>query len=347
MVRYSRRHFGRPRRRRRDRLRHQPGPQGVRCRRRGGTERWSFDTGRQISAAPAVADGVVYVGSESEAVYGIDAAEGTELWSMDTTRPVSAAPAVVDGTVYIGTESGALYALEDGFASAAPATGGDDGADDGGGAGPTESPSPFEDLSYLAVPLTVASVVTAIAGGYYTLTRVGAFDSVDSASEVFGDEADTDEPAATESEPATTESTDETTTDSAPEAPTKSSQLWQLIVDDVTNRAGETKTRAIEDFVVTKHLDRDTLSAPVLVYEIESVRDEPARVRLTEPLISADGDTNPLGDSWELTDDELVFETVVDPGETVTTLVGRPDCPAEHADDLLKKPTVSVDPVSR
>jgi len=105
-----------------------------------------------------------------------------------------------------------------------------------------------------------------------------------------------------------------------------------------------TERTAVEDVVVTKHLDHETLSSPVLVYEIESVRDDPATVRITEPILGpADEDSRPMGDSWRVDGETLVYESVVAPGETATTLVGRPDCPTEDADRLLETPDVTVE----
>ena len=57
---------------------------------------WSYATGDVVVSVPTVADGVVYVGSNDNHLYALDADTGEKLWSYDTgagcgTRPPSAA----------------------------------------------------------------------------------------------------------------------------------------------------------------------------------------------------------------------------------------------------------------
>ena len=47
-----------------------------------------------VIPSPAVANGVVYVGSEDGLVYALNAATGTELWSFTTGQIVLSSPAV-------------------------------------------------------------------------------------------------------------------------------------------------------------------------------------------------------------------------------------------------------------
>ena len=42
---------------------------------------WSYTTGRQCESSPAVANGVVYVGSDDGNVYALNASTGAKLWS--------------------------------------------------------------------------------------------------------------------------------------------------------------------------------------------------------------------------------------------------------------------------
>ena len=299
-----------------------------------GEQQWAFDTGRQITSSPAVADGVVYVGSESHEVYGIDG-DGDELWRFDTGRPVSAAPAVVDAAVYVGSENRTLYALEEGFETAssdAPDDQTTDGqrADDG-----TDTDQTADDPGLtlpsgraFLLPATAVGFAVAVVGGYYVLNRTGMLDPIETASDVYGDESDENE---------------EDDTDRDTPAVMNSSQLWELVVGDVIGRAKESEVTATQDMVVTKYLDRDTLESPVVAYRIQSVRSEPASVRLTESLVESGDQSRPLGDGWRVEDRTAVYETVVEPGETVTTLLGRRDCPPERADELLEKPVVEVD----
>ncbi len=96
---------------------------------------WDFDTSGLAFSSPAVADGVVYMGSmsfsgEPGGFYAIDvhAGEGgahvktdQALWrveigdSIDTSTAVmggvESSPAVVDGVVYFGGLDGKLYAV--------------------------------------------------------------------------------------------------------------------------------------------------------------------------------------------------------------------------------------------
>ena len=73
---------------------------------------WSYATQGWVSAAPTVADGVVYVGSNDHRVYALDAATGNELWSFATGDVVVSVPTVVDGVVYVGSNDNHLHALD-------------------------------------------------------------------------------------------------------------------------------------------------------------------------------------------------------------------------------------------
>jgi len=55
---------------------------------------------------------VVYVGSDDNHVYALDAADGSVRWRFQTADDVSSSPAVVDGVVYIGSGDSYLYALD-------------------------------------------------------------------------------------------------------------------------------------------------------------------------------------------------------------------------------------------
>jgi glucose dehydrogenase len=61
-------------------------------------------------SVPTVANGVLYVGSGFN-VYAVDASTGALLWSYPTGSWVEVAPAVVDGLVYVGSQDGNLYAF--------------------------------------------------------------------------------------------------------------------------------------------------------------------------------------------------------------------------------------------
>ena len=76
----------------------------------GNTELWRFVTGGIVSS-PAVANGIVYVGSEDKNLYAIDVATGKEKWRFAMGGWVYSAPAVVNGIVYAGNSYESLYDL--------------------------------------------------------------------------------------------------------------------------------------------------------------------------------------------------------------------------------------------
>jgi outer membrane protein assembly factor BamB len=73
---------------------------------------WSFDTGDIIESSPVVYDGKVYVGSENDRLYCLDAYSGLELWSFKTKNEVDSTPTIVDDVVYFGSSDMKLYALD-------------------------------------------------------------------------------------------------------------------------------------------------------------------------------------------------------------------------------------------
>lgn len=92
-----------------------------------GRVRWRVSTDAYELGAPAVADGVVYVGaaggSGAGTLLALDSATGAERWRVETrevlfgdyTRAgINASPAVVDGVVYVATAPGDVYAIHEG-----------------------------------------------------------------------------------------------------------------------------------------------------------------------------------------------------------------------------------------
>ena len=63
-------------------------------------------------SSPAVANGIVYVGSGDGNVYAINAQSGQRVWAFHTGNVVHASPAVADGTVYVGSWDTYFYALD-------------------------------------------------------------------------------------------------------------------------------------------------------------------------------------------------------------------------------------------
>lgn len=77
-----------------------------------GSERWHYQTGREIKSSPAVADdGTVYFGSRDRQFYALTP-EGQLKWKFATGAWVDSSPAIAaDGTVYFGSWDKNFYAL--------------------------------------------------------------------------------------------------------------------------------------------------------------------------------------------------------------------------------------------
>ncbi|MFB6222478.1 MAG: PQQ-binding-like beta-propeller repeat protein [Haloarcula sp.] len=73
---------------------------------------WRYDTGGEVKAPIAVADGVAVVPSWAETVTAIDVTDGSERWTFETDADVMCAPAVHDGTVYVGSHDSRVYAID-------------------------------------------------------------------------------------------------------------------------------------------------------------------------------------------------------------------------------------------
>jgi outer membrane protein assembly factor BamB len=65
-------------------------------------------------SSPAVANGVVYIGSDTpdNTVYALNAATGAKLWTYLTGGAVWSSPAVANGVVYVGSNDDHVYALD-------------------------------------------------------------------------------------------------------------------------------------------------------------------------------------------------------------------------------------------
>jgi FOG: WD40-like repeat len=71
---------------------------------------WSYYTGGGMSS-PAVAHGVVYIGSDNNKFYALNAANGRLLWNYITSKGFGSSAAVDNGLVYVSSWNGQLYAL--------------------------------------------------------------------------------------------------------------------------------------------------------------------------------------------------------------------------------------------
>jgi outer membrane protein assembly factor BamB len=72
---------------------------------------WTAITGVNVSSSPAVANGIVYVGSRDNNVYALNATTGATIWTATTSDWVDSSPAVANGIVYVGSFDGKVYAL--------------------------------------------------------------------------------------------------------------------------------------------------------------------------------------------------------------------------------------------
>jgi outer membrane protein assembly factor BamB len=74
---------------------------------------WYVDLNGATQSAPAVVDGVIYIGSGDSKVYALDEATGKTIWSTATgSQIVGSSPLVAGGVVYIGSLDTKLYAME-------------------------------------------------------------------------------------------------------------------------------------------------------------------------------------------------------------------------------------------
>ena len=72
---------------------------------------WSYLTGGDVASSPAVANGVVFVGSFDKNLYALEASSGALLWSYLTLDKVISSPAISDEAVYFGSYDHLVYAV--------------------------------------------------------------------------------------------------------------------------------------------------------------------------------------------------------------------------------------------
>lgn len=72
---------------------------------------WKFHTGGQVYATPAIAGGVLYVGSTDGNFYALDLKSGTQKWKFPVGVRVASSAAVGNGLVYFESYSGNFIAL--------------------------------------------------------------------------------------------------------------------------------------------------------------------------------------------------------------------------------------------
>lgn len=79
---------------------------------------WTYRTpGTILTSSPAIANGVVYIGSrdedgtENNAIHAVDQKTGKLLWQVKADAQIQASPAVENGIVYASSIRGTLYAI--------------------------------------------------------------------------------------------------------------------------------------------------------------------------------------------------------------------------------------------
>ena len=73
---------------------------------------WTFQTNAPLPSAPAVVEGVVYLGTGDHRIVALDADSGRLIWEVETTGPVDSHPAVAGGFLYVGLRDGRILALD-------------------------------------------------------------------------------------------------------------------------------------------------------------------------------------------------------------------------------------------
>jgi outer membrane protein assembly factor BamB len=73
--------------------------------------KWTFHTRGEVISSPAIANGVVYVGSNDGNLYAIDQQTGSKKWSFATDARITSSPAVADGLVYCSSYDGNFFAV--------------------------------------------------------------------------------------------------------------------------------------------------------------------------------------------------------------------------------------------
>jgi eukaryotic-like serine/threonine-protein kinase len=74
--------------------------------------KWKFHTDGSVISSPAIANGIVYVGSTDHNLYAVDVERGTLRWKFKTGSRVTSSPAVSGGLVYFESYDGNFYAVD-------------------------------------------------------------------------------------------------------------------------------------------------------------------------------------------------------------------------------------------
>lgn len=72
---------------------------------------WSYTTGADIWSSPAITGGRLYVGSNDNTMYCLNASTGAVIWSTLTSDWIHSSPAVAGDRVYFGNDNNNIYCL--------------------------------------------------------------------------------------------------------------------------------------------------------------------------------------------------------------------------------------------
>ncbi|MCA1562533.1 MAG: PQQ-binding-like beta-propeller repeat protein, partial [Acidobacteria bacterium] len=75
---------------------------------------WTYEAGDAIESSAAIADGTVFVGSQTGELHAVALADGSLKWKYKASADGigESSPAVAGGLVYIGDLSGVLHAVD-------------------------------------------------------------------------------------------------------------------------------------------------------------------------------------------------------------------------------------------
>ena len=74
--------------------------------------RWKYEAGEGTSSTAAIADGLVYVGTDDGRMLALDAGTGKLQWQYKSTDAIESSPTAVNGLVVFGDEAGVLHACD-------------------------------------------------------------------------------------------------------------------------------------------------------------------------------------------------------------------------------------------
>lgn len=73
---------------------------------------WRYETASAVETTPAVADDMVYVGSNDGSVYALDVKSGDFQWRYDLGVQIDSVEAAPGGVLYVGSRDDDIYAIE-------------------------------------------------------------------------------------------------------------------------------------------------------------------------------------------------------------------------------------------